>query len=56
MIKEIECTLIDFLWSGSELNHSGAKVKWAQICCPKEEGGLAFGVWEDKGLEWGSHA
>ncbi|XP_058211744.1 uncharacterized protein LOC131323927 [Rhododendron vialii] len=42
VIKEIECTLLAFLWSGTELKHSGAKVKWDQICCLKEEGGLGF--------------
>lgn len=31
-----------FLWNGSDLKHTGAKVKWDQICSPKDEGGLGF--------------
>ncbi|KAI8527725.1 hypothetical protein RHMOL_Rhmol12G0096800 [Rhododendron molle] len=31
-----------FLWSGGELNHKCAKVKWANVCAPKDEGGLGF--------------
>lgn len=42
VIKEIENTLMAFLWSRTELKHSGAKVKWDQVCCPNEEGGLGF--------------
>ncbi|KAI8555077.1 hypothetical protein RHMOL_Rhmol05G0146500 [Rhododendron molle] len=42
VIKNIECTLMAFLWSGPELKHSGAKVKWIHLCYPTEEGGLGF--------------
>ncbi|KAI8530160.1 hypothetical protein RHMOL_Rhmol11G0033800 [Rhododendron molle] len=38
--KLFESTPLAFLWSGFELKHSKAKVKWDQLCCPKEEGGL----------------
>ncbi|XP_058216683.1 uncharacterized protein LOC131327544 [Rhododendron vialii] len=41
-IKEIESTLMAFLWSGSEIKSSAAKVKCNHVCNPKEEGGLGF--------------
>ncbi|XP_058208159.1 uncharacterized protein LOC131321169 [Rhododendron vialii] len=31
-----------FLWSGTELKSSSAKIKWDFVCNPKEEGGLGF--------------
>lgn len=31
-----------FLWSGCDLNHKCARVKWSQVCSPKDEGGLGF--------------
>ncbi|KAI8525621.1 hypothetical protein RHMOL_Rhmol13G0244400 [Rhododendron molle] len=40
--KAIESKLMAFFWSGSELNHKCTKVKWANVCAPKEEGGLKF--------------
>lgn len=42
VVKEIESTLIAFLWSGFDLNHRAAKVKSEHVSCPKEEGGLGF--------------
>lgn len=42
VVKEIESTLMAFLWSGFDLNHKAAKVSWPQVCCPKDEGGLGF--------------
>ena len=35
-----------FLWSGVELNRKGAKVSWADICSPKDEGGLGIKAME----------
>lgn len=31
-----------FLWKGKEGSVLGAKVRWAQVCMPKEEGGLGL--------------
>lgn len=42
VIKDIESTLMAFLWSGVELKHTSAKVSWDKVCSPKEEGGLGF--------------
>lgn len=36
-----------FFWSGTELKSVGAKVAWADVCVPKEEGGLGFQVLKD---------
>lgn len=44
----MEQVLRNFLWKGSDLSHGGAKVAWASICLPKQEGGLGitnFEVW-----------
>ncbi|KAL1209244.1 putative ribonuclease H protein [Cardamine amara subsp. amara] len=32
----------NFLWSGSPLDHSKAKVAWSDVCSPNEEGGLGI--------------
>lgn len=42
VIKEIKSSLTVFLWSGPEMKHTGAKVKWEHVCCPKQEGGLGI--------------
>lgn len=42
VVKEIESSLMAFLWSGPDMRHTGAKVKWDHICRPKAEGGLGF--------------
>ncbi|XP_058216962.1 uncharacterized protein LOC131327851 [Rhododendron vialii] len=41
-IKEIESTLMAFLWSSLEMKSYAAKVQWYHVCSPKEEGGLSF--------------
>ena len=41
-LKEIERLCSAFLWSGPELNHKKAKVAWADLCIPKQEGGLGL--------------
>lgn len=41
-MKDIESLLMAFLWSGSEMRSSCAKVKWSSIYCPKREGELGF--------------
>lgn len=47
VIQDLEQLLRAFLWSGSDLTHSGAKVSWKDICVPKEEGGLGFRLMKD---------
>lgn len=42
VLQGIECKLMAFLWSGSDLNPKCAKVKWSMVCAPKDEGGLGF--------------
>ena len=42
-IKKMEQLIRSFLWKGIELKHTGPKVTWADITCPKVEGGLASG-------------
>ncbi|XP_022874167.1 uncharacterized protein LOC111392993 [Olea europaea var. sylvestris] len=46
VIKQVENSLRVFLWKGSDLGIGGAKVAWAKISMPKEEGGLGL-----RGLE-----
>ena len=42
VLHEVEDILRRFIWSGPELNKNGAKVAWADICCPHKEGGLGI--------------
>ncbi|KAG7541738.1 Reverse transcriptase zinc-binding domain [Arabidopsis thaliana x Arabidopsis arenosa] len=47
-IKKMESLCARFLWSGSIDSHHGAKVAWADVCYPKNEGGLGLrrlGIW-----------
>lgn len=39
---EIESPCAAFLWSGSPNITSRAKVAWADVCCPYEDGGLGI--------------
>lgn len=41
-LKEIESLCSAYLWSGTELKTTKAKVSWEDICYPKEEGGLGL--------------
>ncbi|KAJ6925333.1 hypothetical protein NC651_009871 [Populus alba x Populus x berolinensis] len=41
-VRKIEGYLASFLWKGSSLTHSGAKVAWASLCYPMNEGGLGI--------------
>ncbi|XP_071715241.1 uncharacterized mitochondrial protein AtMg00310-like [Rutidosis leptorrhynchoides] len=41
-IKEIEKTLRGFLWCQGEMKRGKAKVKWDDLCKPKDEGGLGI--------------
>ncbi|CAB78214.1 putative protein [Arabidopsis thaliana] len=41
-IREIDKMCSAYLWSGGELNTSKAKITWAFVCKPKEEGGLGL--------------
>jgi len=39
VIKNVEQIMKSFLWSGSDMRTTGAKVAWDQICLLKKEGG-----------------
>jgi len=41
-IKTIERILSAFLWKGTSLSTSGAKVAWTSVCYPVQEGGLGI--------------
>ncbi|KAJ9535294.1 hypothetical protein OSB04_un001606 [Centaurea solstitialis] len=40
VVKEIERLLRSFLWSSGEAIKGKAKVKWGNVCLPREKGGL----------------
>ncbi|XP_071734228.1 uncharacterized protein [Rutidosis leptorrhynchoides] len=42
IIKEIEALMRGFLWCQGEMKRGKAKVKWARVCLPKDEGGLGL--------------
>ena len=42
VVSRIESTLSAFLWKGSSLQTTGAKVAWETICYPTAEGGLGI--------------
>jgi hypothetical protein len=42
IIVKITSLLLCFLWNGSDLASSGAKVAWDKIYLPKEKGGLGM--------------
>jgi hypothetical protein len=41
-LKKIESILAAFLWKGTSLTHTGAKVAWNAVCYPLYEGGLGI--------------
>jgi hypothetical protein len=41
-IRKIESIFSTFLWKGSSLTHTRAKVAWQSICFPLREGGLGI--------------
>ncbi|KAL4557252.1 hypothetical protein LXL04_035425 [Taraxacum kok-saghyz] len=41
-IYDIEKVLRDFLWNGGNFKRGGSKVAWAEVCKPKNEGGLGI--------------
>ena len=41
-IKKIESILSAFLWKGTTLTHTGAKVAWTSLCYPLQKGGLGI--------------
>ncbi|XP_071728526.1 uncharacterized protein [Rutidosis leptorrhynchoides] len=43
IIKDIEKILRGFLWCQGDLKKGKAKVKWNDVCVPKDEGGLGSG-------------
>ncbi|KAJ7009371.1 hypothetical protein NC653_000135 [Populus alba x Populus x berolinensis] len=42
LVRKIESSLASFLWKGTSLTHSGAKVAWASLCYPRNEGRLGI--------------
>ena len=42
ILKDVDAILRRFVWSGSEMKKTGAKVAWTDVCCPKKEGGLGI--------------
>jgi hypothetical protein len=40
IIRRIEGIFAAFLWKGTSLTPTDAKVAWASLCYPKSEGGL----------------
>ncbi|GFZ12923.1 violaxanthin de-epoxidase-like protein [Actinidia rufa] len=40
VIKEVNNILRKYFWSGADLQSTGAKIAWDDICIPKDEGGL----------------
>jgi hypothetical protein len=42
IIRRIEGIFAAFLWKGTSLTPTGAKVAWASLCYPKSEGGLGI--------------
>ena len=42
ILKQVECLMRRFLWTGGIEKGHGAKVAWAKVCMPKKEGGLGF--------------
>lgn len=41
-VTEIEKICSAFLWSGPDLNPRKAKIRWSDVCKPKQEGGLGL--------------
>ena len=42
IIRKIESSLAAFLWKGTSLSHTRAKVAWSTLCYPLDEGGLGI--------------
>ena len=42
ILKQVDRILRNFLWTGPDLSHRGAKVAWENITYPKSEGGLGI--------------
>lgn len=42
VIKDVQSALMAVLWSGIDMKCIGAKIRWDQICFPKQEEGLGF--------------
>ena len=42
VVRKVEATLRSFLWKGSELASTGAKVAWDRVCLLLHEGGLGI--------------
>ena len=41
-IRKLESILSAFLWKGTSMSHTGAKVAWHYLCYPLKEGGLGI--------------
>ena len=42
VVKNVEQIMRSFLWSGSDMSTTRAKVAWDQVCLPRKEGGLGI--------------
>ncbi|KAL8119828.1 hypothetical protein AgCh_017084 [Apium graveolens] len=40
--KQVEKLIRGFIWGGKDSSRGKAKVAWKDVCCPKQEGGLAL--------------
>ena len=42
ILKEVDDVIRKFVWTGTEMKKTGAKVAWFEVCSPKKEGGLGI--------------
>lgn len=42
ILKAVDDTIRQFVWSGTDMKKTGEKVAWVEVCCPKKEWGLGI--------------